>query len=687
MRRSDFIIVAFCCFLSTQVSAQKVSKYKESYNFIRAIEIITDDGDQNEAMEYLMKEIAEHPKNGYAYYVIGNLYEDNDMPEEALEPTDKAISLLKKDKEFLSAAYQQRAKINIAFGNEDQALNDWNLSLKANPKNDQTIFDRAEYFYHKGLYSLSNTDYEKLCSLEPENPVGFAGIGRNSIVLEKYDDAINLFSHCIKLDPSISQSYAFRAEAYMYMNRMSESIDDIISALDIDMNDKAFVLMQVIDEPEVNTLTAKLRIQQNKQPDEGVWPYYLGIVYQGMGEYKKAIDAYKECNQIFPHDIAYAQIADCYDELGLYEMALENIDMAIDLDPNDDSYVSVKADLLYDMGRFDEAIEAYNEFIKVNPEFYGGYYRRGFMKDNLHDVDGAIDDYTTSIVLNPDFAYSYLGRADNYLKKGNNTAAMNDYKMVIQLDTVASENNCVQFAYCELGDYEKAKSVMYAILANSPSAGNYYDAACLSARMGDKDAAVNYLKASFEKGFHRFAHIRMDDDLNVLRDMDSFKALLEEYERKYEEELNERRADNGIRLKREEVISEIPFTVENGNCYVQCQINDLPMRFVFDTGASDVSISMVEATFMMKNGYLTNRDVVGSARFSDAVGNVNEGTVINLKKVKFGDVELDNVRASVVRNQVAPLLLGQTVLSRIGNIEIDNQRKVIKVRYVKDVKE
>ena len=107
------------------------------------------------------------------------------------------------------------------------------------------------------------------------------------------------------------------------------------------------------------------------------------------------------------------------------------------------------------------------------------------------------------------------------------------------------------------------------------------------------------------------------------------------------------------------------------------------MRFVFDTGASDVSISMVEASFMMKNGYLSKQDVIGSAKFSDAVGNVSEGTVINLKKVKFGDLELDNVRASVVRNQVAPLLLGQTVLSRIGKIEIDNQKKVIVVRYMK----
>lgn len=62
---------------------------------------------------------------------------------------------------------------------------------------------------------------------------------------------------------------------------------------------------------------------------------------------------------------------------------------------------------------------------------------------------------------------------------------------------------------------------------------------------------------------------------------------------------------------------------------------------------------------------------------------MNEGTVINLRKVQFGDMEIDNVRASVVRNLKAPLLLGQTVLSRAGKIEIDNEKKVLKVKYMK----
>lgn len=64
----------------------------------------------------------------------------------------------------------------------------------------------------------------------------------------------------------------------------------------------------------------------------------------------------------------------------------------------------------------------------------------------------------------------------------------------------------------------------------------------------------------------------------------------------------------------------------------------------------------------------------------DANGNVSEGTIVNLREVDFGGERLSNVRASVVRNQQAPLLLGQSVLGRLGKIEIDNQNCMLKIK-------
>ena len=174
----------------------------------------------------------------------------------------------------------------------------------------------------------------------------------------------------------------------------------------------------------------------------------------------------------------------------------------------------------------------------------------------------------------------------------------------------------------------------------------------------------------------RFAHIERDFDMDYIRDTDEYKALIQKYKAAHEASINTTTCSLS---SRETVTTEVPFTKESGVCKVKCNVNGLPLHFVFDTGASDVTLSMVEATFMMKNGYLSGKDVIGSQRYMDANGEVSVGTIINLKDVNFGGQSLTNVRASVVRNQKAPLLLGQSVLGRLGRIEIDNAKNVIKI--------
>ena len=218
------------------------------------------------------------------------------------------------------------------------------------------------------------------------------------------------------------------------------------------------------------------------------------------------------------------------------------------------------------------------------------------------------------------------------------------------------------------------------IARDTTEAGSYYDAACLYSRMHDKENALKHLEKSLQLGYNRFAHIERDFDMDFLRDSKEYKELIDRYKSEYESNIKQ---SFGSTSTGETVTSEVPFVKEDGVCKVKCKINDLPLHFVFDTGASDVTLSMVEATFMMKNGYLSGSDVVGSQRYIDANGDVSVGTVINLKNVNFGGLELNNVRASVVRNQKAPLLLGQSVLGRLGKIEIDNANHVLKIVHSK----
>ncbi len=117
--------------------------------------------------------------------------------------------------------------------------------------------------------------------------------------------------------------------------------------------------------------------------------------------------------------------------------------------------------------------------------------------------------------------------------------------------------------------------------------------------------------------------------------------------------------------------------VENGVRYVWVEINGIRLRFIFDTGASNICISSVEATMLFRQGTLKKEDVLNVEYFQDATGKISEGTIVNLREIKLGNMILNNVKATVINNVNAPLLLGQTVLERFGKIEIDNFNKEI----------
>ena len=115
----------------------------------------------------------------------------------------------------------------------------------------------------------------------------------------------------------------------------------------------------------------------------------------------------------------------------------------------------------------------------------------------------------------------------------------------------------------------------------------------------------------------------------------------------------------------------IPFINQNGVLYVQANVNGSPIKFVFDSGASDVTISVTEASYLLKNDYLNKSDFTGQQNYVDANGDVNVGVTFRINEMKLGSALLKNVNASVVNSRTASNLLGQSTLERFGKVSID----------------
>ena len=676
--KSLLLTIMLVC--STAIYADNI-KRPDSYNYTRGVEAINNNN-PTEALEYLNKEIAEHPDNGYAFAWIALVRNYNEEFGRALTASNVAVKKIPaKDKEYKSFAYSIRAKVYLNLEDTVSALKDYAQAISMKPENEDLYEARAQIYYELEKYDLADKDYQKMIALKEGDIMGYMGLGRNANAQKKYEDAIKHFDYVNKLEPEYSSAYSFRAESYIGLKKYKEALDDVTTALGIDNDNKAFYLLQVLADSAFNQTVAKLKVQKIKEPKEKSWLYYLGVVYERADKIPTAITYYKECMGQEPHPTTAYRISSCFEEIGDYDKALEYCNQAIDMDSTETKYIYFKANILDNSGKSADAIKVMSDYIALNPEEFSAYYRRGWFKDHSGDTEGALEDYTISITLEPEYAYSYLNRGVLYRLKGDKNAADEDFKQVIKLDSIPEEAECSFYAYYYLGHKEKAIEIMNKVLEKD-SIDNYYDAACLYSIMGETEKSISYLRKALESGFRRFAHIRRDRDLNNIRSLKEYESLMSEYEEKHRTEILEEQ-DESVYEQRTE---EIPFTKEGGVCKIKCSINNLPLHFIFDTGAADVSMSSVEATFMLKNDYLSSSDITGKQNYMTADGNISEGTIINLRDVKLGTLHLKDIKASVVRNQSAPLLLGQSVLSKLGKIEIDNGNKVLRITYKQKIK-
>ena len=662
------------------VNAQSV-KRTESYNYQRGLEAMQDEKRQ-EALDFFNKDLKENPKNGYSYSWIAMLRGQNEEYGRALTAADLAIKYLpRKDAEYVIFAYTTRAGVYLHLGDTVKAMTDYDMAIKVKPDEGDLYEKRAQIYFEQERYDLAAADYHKMIELNPGDVMGYMGLGRNANEQRNWTEAIKQFDYVTKLSSDYSSGYSFRAESYIGLEKWNEATDDIVSALALEWDRKAMYLATTLKEPAFTMLVSKMKIQSVKSPNEARWPYVMGTMYQHEKQYKKAVEAYEEANKRNASPAILRWVAHCYSEMGLYENALNSIDQALNMDSTDLVNLERKANILYEMGNAKSAIDVYTQVLNTQPEYAFGYYRRGWFKELTGDFDGAIEDLSICVVLDPEESYAFETRGDIYLRQGKKELAEADFLKVIEIENTPEKYSCIHYAYQGLGQYDKAIEMMDSIIAREEDrAGSYYDAACLYSRMDNKQKALEYLEKSLELGYRRFAHIERDQDMDPIRDMEEFKALILKYKQSDVDGSSVRSEVEKSTISSTADISEIPFTKESGVYKVKCQINGLPLHFVFDTGASDVTLSMTEASFMMKNGYLSGNDVIGSQRYMDADGDISVGTVINLKDVNIGGQTLKNVRASVVRNQKAPLLLGQSVLGRLGKIEIDNQKHVLIIK-------
>lgn len=107
-----------------------------------------------------------------------------------------------------------------------------------------------------------------------------------------------------------------------------------------------------------------------------------------------------------------------------------------------------------------------------------------------------------------------------------------------------------------------------------------------------------------------------------------------------------------------------------GTFEVPCVMNGLNLKFIFDTGASYVSLSSSTAEFMLENGYLSKDDFSDFKKVKQADGSTYKAYTINIRRIEIGGLVMTNVQGLVTPTQNAPLLLGMSAIQKLGKVSI-----------------
>lgn len=230
-----------------------------------------------------------------------------------------------------------------------------------------------------------------------------------------------------------------------------------------------------------------------------IYFFKRGFGYDSLKKYNLALNDYQKAIELNPkYSNAYHNMGIIYHNTNKYALALRAYNKAIEFDPKlVDAYYNRGQLYREKMDFCQEAVRDYNQVISLNKNYYGAYFGRGVCRVESREYKKALEDFNIAIEINPKFAFPYNSRGCLFFEFGKFEQALDDYNKALLL----SPNN-FQFLtnrallYSETDQYQLALEDFLTLIKLYPNeAKTYYSIGLLYKHMGKISESVE----SYEK--------------------------------------------------------------------------------------------------------------------------------------------------------------------------------------------
>jgi tetratricopeptide (TPR) repeat protein len=304
-------------------------------------------------------------------------------------PTRSVESLLNEAKQYFTE------------GKLSQAIDAYEQSVLANPRNPATFIDLARTQVFAGRYQEAVTNAENALLLNPNNSMAFAIKASALDFLGEYDEAELAVTKAIELDPNNAAAYAYYTEILLDQG----NYEDIQTA--IDLSQKAMALAPNALETHRargyvlfntgNYAEAVTEYQAAIAINDKLWDlhYSLGAVYKMQGEYDLAIQEMLTGVALNPtNPDILTEISRTYATEGQYGKAIQAAKEALSLDPSSARLHGNLGVMLYQNDEYSAAIT------ELELTIHGGMTSDGVVVEGLPLSPGRVaNDYYSIYAL------------------------------------------------------------------------------------------------------------------------------------------------------------------------------------------------------------------------------------------------------------------------------------------------
>lgn len=259
-------------------------------------------------------------------------------------------------------------------------------------------------------WGAADADYQKALHMPLDDYaryVLFVNRGVLRVRQERFADAVRDLQDAIALKPNAYQAYANLAQAYIRQGQMDQALAQL---------DRAVELEPAL--ARVYRLRARLR-QERREPALALADFDRAIA-RADGTDPLHADDLIERGRLLLHDHKNGE-------------ALTSLDAALALRPQSGPAQRLRADALFQLGRFAEVIAALDRYLETGKLLESVYRLRGLARMELGKHPGAIEDFTKAVELHPTSeVFAYRGWA--HVACAAPTLALRDFELAIELE-------------------------------------------------------------------------------------------------------------------------------------------------------------------------------------------------------------------------------------------------------------